>query len=245
MNNSRQQQQLVSAHQQLDDVIADIRQSCRAQGRELYCRPGCGNCCTLAVNCSYPEAVQLAGSLSAEQRDRVSERLPVLEQICTAAGHLKEFLQSYRRLVGGCPLLDTQQNCSNYDVRPLACRALLSTRPAAWCGVDFATLHPLEQQAFLSSLDADLVAFPSHYLARPLALAAHLEKSLDAAFAARYRVKISGNLIWLLGLELNSQLSERLAQQERGIIEWLVAQQERYPYLLQVTAPALDSDCQA
>ena len=236
MDDKRLQQQIVSARQQLDVAIAELWQSSRDQGWELYCRQGCDNCCTLAVNCSYPEAVLLADGLSAEQRSRIIERLPLLAQLSATASDLKEFLQSYRRQGGGCSLLDAQQNCSCYSERPLSCRALLSTRPAAWCGVDFSTLHPLEKQAFLSSLDADLVAFPSHYLARPLELAAALEQSLDDEFAKEYGVKISGNLIWLLGLELNSQVGERLARQDRGVIEWLLAQQEQYPYLLQVAA---------
>jgi hypothetical protein len=236
MDDRRLQQQLLSARQQLDDAIADIRHSCRDQGWDLYCRAGCGNCCTLAVHCSYPEAVLLAAGLSVEQRNRINDRLPVLAQLCTKAGDLKEFLHSYRQRGGGCPLLDPQQNCSSYSERPLSCRALLSTRPPAWCGVDFSTLHPHEKQAFLSSLDKNLVAYPSHYLARPLELAAALEKSLDDDFAAQSRVKITGNLAWLLGLEINSQVGERLARKEEGLIEWLLEQQERYPYLLQVTA---------
>lgn len=235
MASNRLQQQILSARHQLDDAITELRHSCQEQGRDLYCRPGCGNCCTLAVNCSHPEAMLLATSLSSAQRRQVIARLPLLAQLCAAACDLKEFLLSYRQQGGGCPLLDPQQNCSCYDERPLSCRALLSTRPPAWCGVDFSTLHPLEKQAFLSSLDTALVAFPSHYLARPLELAAALEKSLDEEFAAQQQVKISGNLIWLLGLELTSQVGERLARQEEGMMEWLLEQQERYPYLLQVT----------
>ncbi|MBW6508120.1 MAG: YkgJ family cysteine cluster protein [Desulfuromonadales bacterium] len=235
MTDPRLEQQIASARRQLDDTNAELWQISGGQGNDLYCRPGCGNCCTLAVNCSFPEAMILAPKLSAEQRHAVTERLPLLAQLCAAASHLKEFLRSYRQQAGGCPLLDEQQCCSLYAERPLSCRALLSTRPAAWCGVDFASLHPHEKQAFLSSLDADLVAFPSHYLARPLDLAATLELSLGDEFANEYGVKISGNLVWLLGLELNSQVGERLLRQDRGVIEWLLEQQERYPYLLQVT----------
>jgi len=236
MDNRRLEQQIVSARRLLDNAITEIQNSFREQGRDLYCRSECGNCCTLAVNCSYPEVMILAAGLSAEQRDRINERLPLLAELCTRACDLKEFLYFYRQQGGGCPLLDPLQNCSSYSERPLSCRALLSTRPPAWCGVDFSTLHPYEKQAFLSSLDKNLVAFPSHYLARPLELGAELEKSLDDEFAAQYQVIINGNLIWLLGLELNSQVGERLAQREQGVIEWLLEQQERHPYLLQVTA---------
>ena len=234
MGNS-QQRQVSSAWQQLDQAILTLRQEHRQQGRFLYCRKGCGNCCTLAVNCSYPEAISLAAGLAPQQRTQVLDRLPLLEQLCRAATDMKTFLQSYRDQAGGCPFLDSKERCSCYSVRPLSCRALLSTRPKAWCGVDFSTLHPLEKKAFLSSLNADIVAFPSHYLARPLDLAAQLEKALDDEFAAQFGVKINGNMIWLLGLELKSQIGERLERQERGVVEWLLEQQERYPYLLQVT----------
>lgn len=235
MNDSKHQPQVVSARQQLDNAIAELWQSCREQGRDLYCRAGCGNCCTLAVNCSYPEAMMLAASLTVKQRQQINDRLPLLAQLCTTAGDLKEFLHSYRHQGDGCPLLDPHQHCSSYNQRPLSCRALLSTRPPPWCGVDFSTLHPHEKQAFLSSLDQNFVAYPSHYLAQPLELAAALEKSLDEEFANEYGVNISGNLIWLLGLELTSQVGKRLAQREQGLVEWLLEQQERYPYLLQVT----------
>ncbi len=228
-------QQVISAWQQFDEDTLNLWQEHKQKGGSIYCRKACGNCCTLTVNCSYPEAVILASALTPRQHDLVLARLPLLEQLCSAATDLKTFLVSHRNQAGGCPFLDSEECCSCYADRPLSCRALLSTRPEAWCGVDFSTLHPLEKQAFLSSLDAEVVAYPSHYLARPLEQAAAMEKSLDDEFAMQYGVKISGNLIWLLGLELNSQISERLARQEEGIIDWLLQQQEQYPYLLQVT----------
>lgn len=234
MNSTDWRKQVLSLRQQFDEDTFDLWQEYKRTGGSIYCRKGCGNCCTLAVNCSYPEAVILAAELTHQQRYQVLDRLPLLVQLCHAATDLKTFLQSYRKQAGACPFLDAEACCSCYSVRPLSCRALLSTRPEAWCGIDFSTLHPLEKKAFLSSLDADVVAYPSHYLARPLELAAAMEKSLDDEFAMQYGVKISGNLIWLLGLELNSQISERLARQEVGMIDWLLQQQEQYPYLLQV-----------
>ncbi len=233
--NNRRHLCVSSTWQQFDQTIATLSHEYQQQGGRLYCRKGCGNCCTLAVNCSYPEAILLAAALTDQQRDQVRGRLPLLEQLCQTATDLKTFLQSYREQAGGCPLLDAEARCSCYAVRPLSCRALLSTRPEAWCGVDFSTLHPLEKKAFLSSLDTDRVAFPSHYLARPLELAAERENALDEEFAHTHGVRISGNLIWMLGLELKEQLSTRLEQQEKRVIAWLLEQQQRYPYLLQVT----------
>ena len=228
-------QQIYAIWQQLDQDILELRQTHQQQGGTIYCRQGCGNCCTLAVNCSYPEAALLATTLTDRQRHQILVKLPLLKQLCQAATGLKSFLQSYRDQFGGCPLLDAKANCSSYDSRPLSCRALLSTRPEAWCGIDFSTLHPLEKQAFLSSLDAAVVAYPSHYLAGPLERAAALERSLADEYAAQYQVHISGNMIWLLGLELNSQVGERLARKNDEILDWLLEQQKQYPYLMQVT----------
>ncbi|MFO7766205.1 MAG: YkgJ family cysteine cluster protein [Pelovirga sp.] len=236
MANTDWRQEVMCARQDLDNDIIAIRKEYQDTGNTVYCRKSCGHCCSLAVNCSYPEAVVLAGSLTARQQDLVLAQVPLLAQLCRAAPDMKAFLQSYRHQAGSCPLIDSEDCCSCYSERPLSCRALLSTRPEAWCGIDFTTLHPLEKQAFLSSLNPDIVAYPSHYLARPLELAATLEKALDEKFSAPAGVKISGNMVWLLGLELNSQVSKRLQQQEEGIIDWLLQQQERYPYLIQVTA---------
>lgn len=226
--------QVTASRQELDENIAAWWQQHEQTGPALYCAQGCANCCTLAVNCSFPEAIALATTLSQPQASQVLGRLALLEQLCLEAADLKEFLQLHRSRSGGCPFLDAEDNCSCYIERPLSCRALISTRPAAWCGLDFSTLHPLEKKAFLSSLDDQIVAYPSHYLARPLELATRLEKTLDEALAAHYGVKINGNLIWLIGLELKEKLSERLELKDSGIIDRLLELQQKYPYLIQV-----------
>ena len=227
-------QQVETSWQQLDDSVVALRRHCATQGIDFYCAGGCANCCTLAVNCTFAEAAVIAAGLSHAQRRLVLERLPLLEGISAAATTLKEFLQLYRDRSGGCPFLDGQQYCAIYPARPLSCRALLSTRPAAWCGVDFATLHPLEKKAFLSSLDAAVVAYPSHYLAASQEQGARLESAMEDWLERQRGVRLSGNLVWLLGMELQHRLSERLCNGEQDLAGWLAEQQQRHPYLVQV-----------
>ena len=56
---------------ELDERIARWRQGPGA-GVRLWCGPGCGNCCTLAVNATYPEALAIAATLTAQQQERVA-----------------------------------------------------------------------------------------------------------------------------------------------------------------------------
>lgn len=225
-------QQVCNSWAQLDDRVAALRRSATAQRIDLYCTSGCANCCTLAVNCTFAEAAVIAGDLSDGQRHMVMERLPLLEAVSAAATTLKGFLQLYRDRSGACPFLDEQQCCTIYLSRPLSCRALLSTRPAAWCGVDFATLHPLEKKAFLSSLDAAVVAYPSHYLAASQEQGARLERGMADWLERQRGVRLGGNLIWLLGMELQHRLSERLLDGDKSLAGWLSEQQHQHPYLV-------------
>ena len=119
-------------------------------------------------------------------------------------------------------------------MRPLSCRALISTRNSSWCAVDFAGLHPLEKQAFLSSLDPAIVAFPSHYLAAPQEFALELESVALVAMRDSFGVALSGNLLYLVWLELSHQLSNVLPQGFAATREFIAATQLELPFLLQL-----------
>lgn len=217
--------------QQLESILRATEQS----QLRIHCRQGCSNCCRLAVNCSFPEAALIAQQLSSEQQTAIQTRMPVLQNISQAAENLKQFLQLFRQQLNGCPLLIPEnQCCSIYNLRPFSCRALLSTRPSSWCGVDFADLHPLEKQAFLSSLDPEIVAFPTHYLARPQELGAEQETTTMIEMHDHYGIGLGGNLIYLIWLELEYQLVD-LLEKNRGKVKKLLLQEERdHPFLLQL-----------
>lgn len=204
-------------------------------GYQIFCAKGCCNCCSLAVHCSFPEALTIAGSLSAEQRENLTNKLPVLRQISQQAENLKQFLRQFRQQFGGCPFLRAETGCCGiYPLRPYSCRALLSTRNSSWCAVDFADLHPQEKEAFLSSLDPELTAFPTHYLATSQELGLELEAAALEVMRAAFGVTLSGNLIYMVWLELEYQLSEVLVEGVKASRSFLEDKGLDLPFLLQL-----------
>lgn len=189
-------------------------------GATIYCHDRCSSCCNLAVFTTLPEAIVIAAALTARQRTALHDYMLRLRAVVEADLDLKSFLRLHRQVIGFCPFLD-QGSCSIYQLRPLACRALLSTRPAEWCAADFTSLHPLEQQAFLSSLDPQLVAYPSHYLASSQQLAEQLEQQLLAWMLQFFDLAVSGHLPTLVWLAADPQLAGTLEQHPARLRERL------------------------
>lgn len=207
----------------------------QAEEVNIFCAKGCSNCCSLSVNCSFPEAVAIAKELTAEQRQNLVEKLPLLRQISQQAENLKQFLRQFRKQIGGCPFLHPEDgSCRIYPRRPFSCRALLSTRNSSWCAVDFADLHPLEKEAFLSSLDPEVVAFPTHYLATSQELGLELEALAMAAMRDEFGISLSGNLIYQVWLELEHQLSDVVPEGWDTTRSFLEGKQLDLPFLLQL-----------
>lgn len=201
----------------------------------IFCAKGCRNCCSLAVNCSFPEAVAIAATLTTDQRQQLANKIPLLREISQQAQDLKQFLRLFRQQLGGCPLLEQETgSCSIYPQRPLSCRALLSTRNSSWCGVDFAELHPLEKEAFISSLDPNVTAFPTHYLAATQEQGMELEAQLLGRMRETFGVALSGNLLYQTWLELEYRLSEIIPQGFAATRSWLEERQLDLPFLLQL-----------
>lgn len=232
MNDSLLAAQLITRRKQLDQHIERLSVS---ENQHLYCRKGCADCCSLVVNCSFPEAAAMAHQLDTQQAQRVAAIAVQILALANSCRELKEFLRRYRSEIGSCVLLEPgSQGCSLYSQRPLTCRALLSTRPSAWCGVDFATLHPLEKEAFLSSLDRNIVNFPTHYLAAPQELAGEFEADLILSMKEHYGCGISGNLIYQIWLELEHELSAKLQGSHFDLAEYLNRHQLYHPLLLNI-----------
>ncbi len=227
-----QTMQLAAKQQRLEQLIHSVK---LPDQQRIYCQKGCSNCCSLVVNCSFPEAVAIAQQLSPEQQAQTVAMVPRIVAVAKESTTLVDFLRSYRTTIGGCVFLDTDgQSCSVYTTRPLSCRALLSTRPSAWCGVDFSTLHPLEKEAFLSSLDRDIVNYPTHYLAAPQELASELESDLVLTMLEECGFGLSGNLIYQVWLEMEHQLSKRLQDTQFDLSHYLHQHNLFEPLLLQI-----------
>lgn len=226
--------ELPPLRRQLDKATAAF---CRQQGAQvpIFCDKGCCNCCSLAVNCSFPEAVAIAAALSAEQQQQLDGKISLLREVSRQAEDLKQFLRLFRQDLGGCSLLDSQDgSCSIYPQRPLSCRALLSTRNSSWCGVDFGELHPLEKEAFINSLDPKVTAFPTHYLAATQELGMELEAQLLSNMHETFGLALSGNLLYQLWLELEYRLSEIIPQGFAATRSWLENRRLDLPFLLQL-----------
>lgn len=221
---------------ELDVAIGAWRQGPGVDVR-LWCGPGCGNCCALTVNCTLAEALAIASALTEPLRERLaaaSQKIIVHARQCSDA---RSFLSGYRHAVGPCPFLADGADCAIYAHRPLACRALLSTRPPDWCGVNLAELPGYERDAFLASLDRSVVAFPSHYAAAPQELAGDFERGLILAMIRQAGFGVTGNLPVLAWLGGQPGFGAALADGDVALRRFLTEYRCDHPFLVQLHIP--------
>jgi hypothetical protein len=221
---------------ELDERIAHWRQGPGA-GVRLWCGPGCGNCCALAVNATYPEALAIAATLAHHQQEHVAATAARIIAHARQSREARNFLAGYRQAVGPCPFLDDTGNCTIYSARPLACRALLATRPPDWCGVNLAGLPAFERDPFLASLDRSVVSYPTHYAAVPQELAAAFERGLLCAMLRSHGFALSGILPLLVWLSIEPGFATALADGSVALCSYLAARHLDRPFLVQLEAP--------
>ena len=226
---------LTEARRQFDRQTEQQCSAARDKRIGIFCEKGCSNCCTLAVNCSFPEALAIAQTLNNAQQLALKATIPLLQEVSLQAEKFKDFLQQYRQRVEGCPWLENEHGyCQIYQQRPFSCRSLISTRNSSWCGIDFSSLHPLEKEAFLSSLDPELVAFPTHYLAAAQELGIEFESQALIRMRETFDMSLTGNLLYLVWLELEYRLSEVIPAGFAATREFLEERQLDLPFLLQL-----------
>jgi Fe-S-cluster containining protein len=225
-NEIRRQQS--SFDRQIQDSIAEDMQ----RGGRIFCARGCRNCCTLTVNCGFSEALLVAESLTENQATALADYAARLRKLLPGAPDLKAYLKMQRQQLGDCPFLDLAGICGIYPARPFACRALLSTRPADWCGVDFGTLPAIEKQLYLASLDRTIVDFPTHYLAASRDIGQQLESEALLEMAKTCGFTLSGNLPYLVWLEKEYRLSEKIAQGKDLTIQLLAREGLDLPFVI-------------
>lgn len=208
----------------LDQLCAAWITEYRQRGGAIHCGKGCSGCCSLVVNCTFPEAVLIASALSSSQAEQVQSRIAVLQSIATQATSLKEWLTTYRQQAGPCPFLDQTGACGIYPVRPLSCRSLLATQAPHWCSTDFSALSSPEKQQFMESLDRSAVAFPTHYAATPQEIGRELEEATLRQMETVYGFALLGSLPWLVWLELEHAVSNRLSAGRQATHDYLESQ---------------------
>jgi len=176
----------------------------------IHCGKGCHACCSLAVNCTFAEALAISGALADRHAIALTDHVAKIRAAAFAAPDFPSFLRA-RRTLGGCPFLDSDGACGIYDRRPFSCRSLLSTKESRWCGADFSTLSREEKQGFVESLDQSVVAFPMHYVKATQDLGQDFESCAAGRMAETFGFSIYGNLPVLVHLELEHRLSETAA----------------------------------
>jgi Fe-S-cluster containining protein len=205
---------LLKEHQQFTTFADAWLSSYLDSGKQLYCRDNCSGCCHLAVHATFPEAIAVAEQLSAQQTAELAGYVERIKKAHKDWGNLKSYLKEHRQKLGPCPFLSQQGSCTIYPLRPLACRALLSTRPAAWCTVDFSELNSWDKQAYESSLDLQVVAWPTHYVAKAQDFGQKLEKTLLEAMQREKGWALSGNFALMVWLEQTCHLSKVTSKDE-------------------------------
>ena len=199
------------AHAACDRFVGGWQNTYTAVGGEIFCHSGCANCCTLAVNCTFGEALVIAEASPATVFERLGPHVQTLSSLAQAAPTLPAWLRTHRAESGGCPFLSADGTCAIYALRPLTCRALLATREPRWCAADFSALSSDEKQAFMASLDRSVVAFPMHYVAATREYAEMQERELLCAMADQYGFALYGSLPVLVWLARERQLGSTLS----------------------------------
>ena len=114
-----------------------------AETSRVACGPGCGACCVLNVSVLVPEAIAITWFLqrrfSVEELDLLQTRL---QELVTRTRWLDDEERIFVR--EPCAFLNEQGSCTIHTVRPLLCRAISSTDPAA-CR-DAIAMVPLDGQ---------------------------------------------------------------------------------------------------
>lgn len=204
----------------------------RQRGGAIHCGKGCSGCCSLVVNCTFPEAVLVANTLDQQQQEQLRAQIPRIQETAANSDSLKEWLRAYRFGAGPCPFLDQTGACGIYRSRPLSCRSLLATKEPEWCTADFAALASQKKQEFVESLDRSAVAFPTHYAATPQEIGQELEEATLRQMETVYGFSLLGSLPWLVWLEQEYRLSSRLSDGRDAVQDFLATEGLNNPFLI-------------
>ncbi len=234
--------QISSQHAHFDRFVVEWTNQHTRQGRSIHCRKGCSGCCHLAVHATFPETISIAANLSVSCKSKLKNYINRLTGILPELRELKDYLKRHRQELGPCPFLGETGECSIYSTRPLSCRALLSTRPAEWCTVDFSELTEWDKQAYKTGMDRQIVAWPTHFVAATQDLGQKLEQDLLDSMRHDLGWSLSGNFAVMVWLEHSLQLSTMATQTEQ-VHEQLTSSGLGHRFLLDfssepTTAPA-------
>jgi len=206
----------------------------RLLGGKIHCSDKCCNCCSLAVNCTWPESLSISDMASNDSPERLDGHVKDLRVIASKSPDLKTFLKSHRHKLGACPFL-TESSCSIYHDRPFSCRSLLSTKESYWCGADFGQMGSEEKQAFMDSLDREVVAFPTHYIELTREIGQNLETEISEFMTRNLGFSIYGNLPFMVFLNKEYGFEEIVYNGYDETIAFLDRKRLNQPYLISLS----------
>jgi Fe-S-cluster containining protein len=221
-----------------DDDVRSWREGYASRGGRIHCGRGCSSCCTLAVSAVFTEARIIAGSLSEARAARVREHARLLLDNSRDCPDLLSWLRMYRAVMGACPLLDEDGSCSIYDIRPLSCRSLISTRESRYCGLDFGSLSREEKAAFIAGLDSAEVSFPMHYAKTPREQAEAIEAEAARTMTDFLGFSLYGSLPFLIWLELEHDLGRVALDGRSAVVDLLLRKRLDNPFLVSLDVDA-------
>lgn len=201
-------------------------------GGRIFCDKGCRECCNLAVNCTFTEALRIVETLPEARVARVKEHAGLLRRHIHEATDLKGYLRLHRQKIGFCPFLEDNGSCSVYKERPFSCRSLLATKESSWCGADFSLLSDKEKRSFVESLDPSVVTFPMHYVASSQERGQEFESRAARRMAERIGFSLYGSLPFLVFLERELHLSRVMLEGYEATAFLLEREGMLLPYLL-------------
>ncbi|MBT0666067.1 YkgJ family cysteine cluster protein [Geobacter pelophilus] len=200
-------------------------------GGKVFCADNCSNCCSLAVNCTWPETLGISDAITDDSLQRLKDHLKQLRAILAMATDFKSYLKMHRQEVGPCPFL-VRGSCSIYQARPFSCRALLATKESFWCGADFTAMSSEEKRAFVNSLDTEVVLFPMHYVAATQEYGRDLESRISATMAQHFGFSLYGNLPLMVLLNSEYDLENTVRKGHEVTVALLEQEGLHHPYLV-------------
>lgn len=217
----------------MDMLCSSVSADYSFRGGKIFCGKGCSSCCTLAVNCTAPEALLVAGSLDKDMQGKLTRYVDNLKERVAGISDLKGYLRMHRIELGGCPFLN-DGICGIYSTRPISCRSLLSTRESFWCGADFSELPSADKLAFVESLDREAVAFPMHYLASARDTGQKLETQGSMQMTTEFGFSLYGSMPVLVYLFKELALLESIDKGADAVLQLAASAGLDSQFILQV-----------
>lgn len=140
-------QQARQLHMIMDSEIAEFKE---AQKPPVSCRQGCGHCCKMHVGVTSAEADLLAKYLQFSGRT-VSTGTLQRQALYEGDDHWSGQPEADRT----CVFLNSNQTCSVYPLRPMACRKHFVLSPAEDCNIEN---NPAGRTLSWIDVDAEILA---------------------------------------------------------------------------------------